>query len=295
MPVCPRRLRKTGAVAGWLLNPLRRTPVSDIYDTISTDTISDHGLYLNLGYWRDARTIDEACTALVERIGQAADLGSEDEVVDVGFGFGDQDIHWMRRFGPKSITGLNITRSQVEVARRQVAEAGLVERIDLRHGSATAMPLSNASADKVLALECAFHFDTRAAFLREAARVLRPGGRLVTGDIIPAPPAADPAARAWQRASWAATARIWNIPPANADTCESYTAKLRAAGFDNIQIESIRHDVFAPLHRYLAAHPEWARRYHPLLRLLFHLSWRADPDRLFRGLDYVLVSANKTA
>ena len=288
-------LRRGAGVLGWLLNPFRATSVPEIYDLIATDAISENGLYLNLGDWRSASSIDEACTALVHRLGVVAGLGAGDEVVDVGFGFGDQDIYWARHFAPARITGLNITRSQVDVARRRVAEEGLEDRVDLRHGSATAMPFPDASADIVLGLECAFHFDTRAAFLHEAGRVLRSGGRLALGDIIPAPPSPSPGRRAAQRVGWSLTSRIWNIPRANADTPESYRAKLRGAGFTNIRIESIRADVFVPLHRYVTARPELVRRYHPLLRLPFHVVRRADPERLYSGLDYVLVSAEKPA
>ena len=288
-------LRRTAAIAGWLANPFRRTSVAGIYDAIATDAISESGLYLNLGYWRDADTIDDACTALVHLIGERAGLGPGDDVVDVGFGFGDQDIYWARTFAPRRITGLNITRSQVDEARRRVAEAGLDGQVDLRAGSATDMPLGSDSADKVLALECAFHFDTREAFLREAARVLRPGGRIVLGDIIPARPSPNPLRRAAQRAGWAATARVWNIPRANADSRRGYAMKLRAAGFTDIRIESIRDHVFTPLHRYLTADPDRMHRYHPLLRLPFHAARRADPERLFSGLDYVVVSAQHSA
>ncbi len=290
-----RDLRRGVAALEWLFNPFRATPVPEIYDLISTDAISENGLYLNLGDWRTATSIDEACTALVHRLGAAADLGPGDAVVDVGFGFGDQDISWARQFEPARITGFNITRSQVERARERVAAEGLADRVDLRHGSATAMPLPDASADKVLALECAFHFDTRAAFFHEAGRVLRPGGRLVLGDIIPARPGPTRARRAAQRAGWTLTSRIWNIPRANADTPESYRAKLRGAGFVHIRMESIRDDVFVPLHRYVTARPELMRRYHPLLRLPFHVARRADPERLYSGLDYVLVTAEKPA
>jgi len=279
----------------WIYAPVRRPSVADIYELIATDALSRDGLYLNLGYWRAADDIDAACRALVELLGKAAVLGPADRVVDVGFGFGDQDIHWMRAFQPRAIVGLNITRSQVREARRRVAEEGLDGRIELLQASATEMPLPDGGFDKVLALECAFHFDTRARFLAEARRVLRPGGRVAVGDIIRAPMAASARGRAWQDWSWHMAARTWGIPRANAETRASYRKTLLDAGFTNVRIESIRDAVFAPLHRHLAAHPELVRRVHPLARGPLQLALQAEPETLYAALDYVLVTADTPA
>ena len=51
-------------------------------------------------------------------------------------------------------------------------------------GDATALPFEDGSFDAVLAVECAFHFASRARFLADAARVLRPGGHLTVSDFV---------------------------------------------------------------------------------------------------------------
>lgn len=287
-------LGETLRYANWMFNPFRRPSVAGVYELIAARGISDTGLYLNLGYWKEAQTLDQACEALVRLVAETAALGPGDRVVDVGFGFADQDLFWMRAFQPAHITGLNITPSQVALARRRVARQGLADRIELLQASATAMPLADAAFDKVVAVECAFHFDTRARFFEEAQRVLRPGGRLVVADVIRMPPADRPSARLVQRLNWRLFRR-WGVPAANADTQASYVQKLEAAGFEAIRVRSIREHVFAPLHRHLVAHPQVLKRFNPLSRLPFHLAFRFDPETLALGYDYVIAAADKPA
>ncbi|WP_081763270.1 class I SAM-dependent methyltransferase [Imhoffiella purpurea] len=257
-------------------------------------SVTEKALYLNLGYWTGSTAdADEASESLVMLMADWADLSASDEVLDVGYGFGDQDILWSQRCGPRRIVGLNPTASQVEVAQRRVSDLGLEERIDLRLGSATRMSIPDASVDRVMALECAFHFDTREDFFREAWRVLRPGGRLVTADILPMPTAEGRKARALQRLSWGMMANKFAVPDANVYGIEGYRERLVAQGFDSIRIESIRDRVYAPMHAYLREHPQSLRRLHPLARAVARMSLRLDPESVYSGLDYVMASGVK--
>ncbi len=293
-PAVPaRRLRESLSYLNWLYNPFHGLDASRIYDLLSTSSPTEDGLYLNLGYWHDAVNFDQASDALALLVGETARIGSGDTVLDCGFGFGDQDILWAQKLSPKRIVGLNISESQVAVAQRRVAEMGLEDRIDLRLGSATEMPLESNSVDKVVAVECAFHFCTREAFFREAYRVLRPGGRLVTADIIPMPAVSGYTARLEQQMSWALTAGKFAIPAQNAYTRPTYHSKLASSGFEQIQVESIRDKVYAPLHHYLAEHPETLKRLHRVVRLPVRVALRFEAASVYRGLDYVLATAVK--
>jgi SAM-dependent methyltransferase len=277
----------------WGYTPFRPMSARQLYELVSTNAFTARGLYLNLGYWKDARSIDEACEALAALVGEAAAIGADDEVVDVGFGFADQDILWMQRFAPRRITGLNVTPSQVRIARARVARLGLAERIDLREGSATDMALADESCDVVTAVECAFHFHTRERFFAEAFRVLRPGGRLVLADVIRGAPAATPLRRAGQDLAWAAFAQKFAVPPANADRRDGYAGKLQAAGFDAVQVTSIREHVFPGWHRATADDPALLRRFHIAGRLPLRLLGRLDAGTVYSAFDYVLATARK--
>ena len=264
-----------------------------VYEVLSThNTLAERSLYLNLGYWVEATTYDAACQDLADLLAQAAGLCTADEVLDVGFGFGDADLFWMERYAPKRIVGLNITPTHVQVARRRVAERSWQARIEFLEGTATRMPFAGARFDKVMALECCFHFDTREDFFREAFRVLRPGGRLAIADVLPLPmPDKPPLVRLGEYLGRA----FWQIPAVNLYPKADYVAKLAAAGFESVQVRSIREQVFEPFARYARARlqePEIAQRMHPLVRAFWGGGVRTAGA--FDGVDYIIATADKS-
>src|SRR5690606_22499327 len=142
--------------------------------------------FANYGRWsRDDLTLELAAEALTELVATSAGLRPGDHVLDVGAGYGAGAVIYAKRCRPASITGIDITPVRIEEGRKYVAAHGVADIVTLQLGSATAMDFADASFDKLVSVECAFHFDTRLDFLREAARVLRPGGTLALTDMIP--------------------------------------------------------------------------------------------------------------
>jgi microcystin synthetase protein McyJ len=225
----------------------------DYYEYLGDDVVEGESggfrdphkpLWLNLGYWRDARSYPEAASALARQLAAALQLSAEDRLLDVGFGFAEQDFLWLREYGVAHITGLNITPMQVERARERAAERGLGDRIELHVGSATQIPFSDATFSAVSALESAHHFPTREQFFREAFRVLKPGGRLGLCDGIPLP--GQPLTLVTR-----IVLRRWASPVANFYDRDVYKHKLEAIGFRNVQVRSIREHVLPGTLRYL--------------------------------------------
>jgi microcystin synthetase protein McyJ len=216
----------------------------DVIDFMNEGYVDDSKpLWLNLGYWKEARTYPDACVAMVELLGTRAGLRPGDEVLDVGVGFAEQDFVLLERFKLSRIAGLDITPVHVDKGRERVAKRGLEKQIDIRLGSATAIEFPDASFDSVLALECAFHFDTRDQFMDQAFRVLKPGGSLAIADMLSSPGKKPTRATAFAR-------KYGHIPEANVYDREEYSRRLSAAGFDDVVVESIRQDVFPGMANY---------------------------------------------
>lgn len=269
---------------GLLFSRQKRSSPQKIYDILSThNNLAESSLYLNLGYWENAHTYDDACAALAGLLGQRAAIVAGDHILDVGCGFGDQDDYWLRHFDPAHITAVNITSSQLSVARKRFTDA----RIDFRVADATALPFDNASFHKVLALESAFHFEPREAFFDEALRVLKPCGVLGLADIVVAHTPNNAVARFVAKIGRA----MWQTPECNVYGQDVYRAKLEAAGFVDIKISVITPHVFAPFKAYAKRRvldAEIQNRVHPFLR---HV-WGASHGG-FDNLEYLIITAVK--
>ena len=199
----------------------------------------------------------------------------------------------MKWISPRQITGLNITPMQVLLARQRVRCRGMAERIKLIECSASAIPLPDSCCDIVTAVECAFHFHTRADFLAEAFRVLRSGGRLVLADIIRAAPEPDGIGRRVQDLTWRLFADKFAVPAVNADQRAPYAAKLRAAGFDRVELRPIGEHVFPGWHQALRQDPALFARLPATSRLAYRLLLNFDARMVYAALDYVLGTARK--
>lgn len=156
-----------------------------------------------------------------------ADLHEGETVLDLGSGAGADVLISARRVGPSGrAIGLDMTDEMLELARRNAQEAGAANA-DFLQGHIEDVPLPDASVDVVIS-NCVINLSgDKDQVLREAARVLRPGGRFAVSDVI-----ADPDMDAATRADMAA----WTGCIAGALTREEFERALAAAGFVDIEI-----------------------------------------------------------
>jgi ubiquinone/menaquinone biosynthesis C-methylase UbiE len=83
------------------------------------------------------------------------------------------------------VIGVELSEEMLKLARRRVAEAGLGDRIELRQGDVQALELADGCADTVVSTFTLCTIPDPAAAVREAFRVLRPGGRFVMAEHGP--------------------------------------------------------------------------------------------------------------
>jgi SAM-dependent methyltransferase len=156
-----------------------------------------------------------------------ADLHSGETVLDLGSGAGADVLISARRVGPtgKAI-GLDMTDEMLELARANAVDAG-IENVEFVKGYLEDMPLANETVDVVIS-NCVINLSgDKARVLREAARVLRPGGRFAVSDVI-----ADPDMDERTRADMAA----WTGCVAGALTESEFRAALHDAGLEDVEI-----------------------------------------------------------
>jgi SAM-dependent methyltransferase len=156
-----------------------------------------------------------------------ADLRPGEVVLDLGSGAGADVLISARRVTPGGrVYGVDMTSEMLELARANAAAAG-VDNVEFLQGYLEDIPLPDASVDVVIS-NCVINLAAdKAVVLREAARVLRPGGRFAVSDVI-----ADEDMDAITRAD----TDQWTGCVAGALTRAEFERALRDAGLGDVEI-----------------------------------------------------------
>jgi arsenite methyltransferase len=190
----------------------------------------------------DAEAADAPPEAVAASLGcgvptAVADLHEGEIVLDLGSGAGADVLISARRVGPTGrAIGLDMTDEMLALAREHAARAGAAN-VEFVKGHIEAIPLADATVDVVIS-NCVINLSgDKPAVLREAARVLRPGGRLAVSDVI---------ADADMDASTRSDMQQWTGCVAGALTRAQFESALAAAGFVDVEIrETHRVHAFA--------------------------------------------------
>jgi arsenite methyltransferase len=160
-----------------------------------------------------------------------AQLNPGEVVLDLGSGGGIDVLLSARRVGPTGKAfGLDMTDEMLALARENQAKAG-VENVEFLKGEIENIPLPDNSVDVIIS-NCVINLSAdKDRVLREAFRVLKPGGRFAVSDVVVRGEVPDEVRK---------NVELWIGCIAGALRDTEYTDKLRAAGFDKVDIEPTR-------------------------------------------------------
>lgn len=189
---------------------------SNLYDAKQEGEVPDLALKASLGCGNP--------TALAE-------LKAGDTVLDLGSGGGIDVLLSARRVGPSGKAyGLDMTDEMLAVAEENRRQSGL-QNVEFLKGDIEQIPLPDNTVDVVIS-NCVINLSgDKDRVLREAFRVLKPGGRFAVSDVVVHGEVPDRIRRSME---------LWVGCVAGALSDDDYRAKLSAAGFEAIDIETTR-------------------------------------------------------
>jgi arsenite methyltransferase len=160
-----------------------------------------------------------------------ANLNAGEVVLDLGSGGGIDVFLSARRVGPTGKAyGLDMTDEMLALARENQKQAG-VENVEFLKGEIENIPLPDNSVDVIIS-NCVINLSAdKDRVLREALRVLKPGGRFAVSDVV---------VRGEVPAEIRRNVELWIGCIAGALRDTEYVDKLRSAGFEQVDIEPTR-------------------------------------------------------
>ena len=160
-----------------------------------------------------------------------AQLEPGEVVLDLGSGGGIDVLLSAKRVGPTGKAyGLDMTDEMLALARENQAKAG-VTNVEFLKGTMEEIPLPDGSVDVIIS-NCVINLAAdKDRVLREAFRVLKPGGRFAVSDVVTKGEIPAPVKK---------SVELWIGCIAGALDEDDYAAKLRAAGFTDVTVEPTR-------------------------------------------------------
>jgi ubiquinone/menaquinone biosynthesis C-methylase UbiE len=188
----------------------------DLYDSLTATELPEAAVLASLGCGNP--------TALAE-------LKEGEVVLDLGSGGGIDVLLSAKRVGPSGKAyGLDMTDDMLALARRNALEAGATN-VEFLKGEIEAIPLADNSVDVIIS-NCVVNLSSdKRSVLREAYRVLKPGGRFAISDVV---------VRGTVPAEIRRNMELWVGCVAGALEVSEFEALLAEAGFRNTGIEATR-------------------------------------------------------
>lgn len=211
--------------------------IADYYDETWLDYrllwLNRDNLAVHFGYTDETtRSHTDALKNMNRVLADRAGVKAGDRVLDAGCGVGGSSM-WLAEERDAEVVGITAVASQRDMANRYAARRGLADRVRFEQADYAATSFPDESFDVVWSLEALCHAPSKAAFYREAARLLRPGGRVIVAEFLRS---GRPLGEVEERLlhEWLDG---WAI--ADIDSADEHRAHLAAAGFTGTRIDDV--------------------------------------------------------
>ena len=197
--------------------------------------------YYNYGYWESGiANQGEASDNLVRKLLEPIST-KPGRILDVACGLGGSTRYLKNVYSAENVVAINISDFQIRHAH------GVLPEVDVARMDAAHLAFADNSFDAIICVEAAFHFDSRDLFLREAFRILRPGGWLVFSDEI------NPKPFSWQE-------RYGYLPKANHLVGPGdLRQRIERAGFQSVKVTDATDECWRPFRDNLRRFPRERR------------------------------------
>jgi cyclopropane fatty-acyl-phospholipid synthase-like methyltransferase len=195
--------------------------------------LNPDNLAVHFGYTdQSTRSHTDALKNMNRVLADRVQIQPGERVLDAGCGVGGSSF-WLAKERDAEVVGITLAAGQVRKARSYAARRRLTDRVHFEVADFTDTPFPDASFDVVWAVESLCHAPRKAAFYQEAARLLRPGGRVVVADFVRAGRPLDATGERLLH-EWLTG---WAVP--DIDTPDEHIAHLDAAGFSKAQLDDV--------------------------------------------------------
>ena len=236
---------------------MQKEQIVHYYDTCEMDYRLlwdlDHSHAMHAGYWdNQTRSLRDALRRENEVLAEMARIKRGEFILDAGCGVGGSAIFLAQTYGCRVI-GITLSPKQVQTAQNKALQEGVQEQVTFQTMDYTCTDFSSNTFDVVWGIESVCHTNNKRLFIKEAARVLKPGGRLIVADGF----AKGAPSTLQGQAKMECWLKGWGVKAL--DQAKTFEAGLIIEGFENIRYHDITAHVL------------------PSSRRLYWYSWPAIP------------------
>ena len=183
---------------------------------------------LHYGFWyEDTKTLEEAVMNTNKFVMKLLGINTQDVVLDAGCGVGGTSMYIAEEKGVK-VEGITLSEVQLKIAKERAAQSKVGNLIGFSQQDFTKTNFREGTFSKVFGIESICHAHRKIDFLKEAYRVMKPGGKIAVIDAFLTETALDPE----ENKIYTKFIEGWAVP--NLSTKEGFIEDLVQAGFRNV-------------------------------------------------------------